>query len=185
MYLKNTYEQSHFTRLHPERGSSPPFGSDEYLLRTPPYLKQGYKRLEAFLFSPPYSNNTATAATALFPNYQWGKVDAEMKNRNRAKAPKSPILLVADERNKRYLLYSRFLMQRSTKADISKQRKSSSPFGMPKIFFESHHNSSEFTRGLRLFCLWGNMHLTGTRSLTLAPHSFQLLHIFPKQYSSD
>jgi hypothetical protein len=26
--------------------SSPPFGSSEYLLRTPPYLKQGYKELE-------------------------------------------------------------------------------------------------------------------------------------------
>jgi hypothetical protein len=42
-------------------------------------------------------------------------------------------------------------MQRSTKADTSKQRKSSSPFGMPKISFESHHNSSEATSGLRLF----------------------------------
>jgi hypothetical protein len=40
--------------------SSPPFGSSEYFLRTLPYLKQGYKRLEAFIFSPPYSNCTAT-----------------------------------------------------------------------------------------------------------------------------
>ena len=36
--------------------SSPPFDSAEYLLRTPPYLKQGYKLLEASLNSPLYSN---------------------------------------------------------------------------------------------------------------------------------
>jgi hypothetical protein len=33
--------------------------------------------------------------------YQWSKVDAEMQKRNRANAPKDPILLAADERNKR------------------------------------------------------------------------------------
>ena len=43
--------------------SSPPFGSSEYLLRTPPYLKQGYKGLEVFSSFPLYSN----AATALQP----------------------------------------------------------------------------------------------------------------------
>jgi hypothetical protein len=35
------------------------------------------------------------------------------------------------------------------------------PFGMPKILFESYHNSSEATSGLRLFYLWGNTSLTG------------------------
>jgi hypothetical protein len=33
------------------------------------------------------------------------------------------------------------------------QSRSYPPFGMPKISFESHHNSSEATKGLRLFCL--------------------------------
>ncbi len=42
--------------------SSPPFGSAEYVLRTPLCLKQGYKPLEEFAFSPLYSNRTATAA---------------------------------------------------------------------------------------------------------------------------
>src|SRR5205823_2176626 len=59
------------------------------------------------------------------------------------------------------------------------------PFGMPKISFESHHNSSEATRGLRLFCVWGNTSLTGTRSLTtLAHRSLHLLHTSSEQYSS-
>ena len=60
------------------------------------------------------------------------------------------------------------------------------PFGMPRIFFESHPNSSEATSGLGLFCLWGNTSLTatvtGTRSLTTrAPHA---LHLFPISHSS-
>jgi hypothetical protein len=52
-----------------QRMSSPPFGSSEYLLRTPPELKRGYKMLEAFLFYL----YTATAATAQEPNYQRSK----------------------------------------------------------------------------------------------------------------
>src|SRR5947209_17153992 len=39
---------------------SPPFGSSEYLLRTPPDLKQGYKLLEVFSSFSLYSNCTAT-----------------------------------------------------------------------------------------------------------------------------
>src|SRR6266480_5170659 len=39
---------------------SPPFGSSEYVLRTPLYLKQGYKGLEVFSTFPVYSNSTAT-----------------------------------------------------------------------------------------------------------------------------
>ena len=54
------------------------------------------------------------------------------------------------------------------------------PFGMPKISFESPQNSSEATRGLRRFCLWGNTPLTGkvtgTRSLTLEHLYFHPLH---------
>ncbi len=60
---------------------------------------------------------------------------------------------------------------------------SSPPFGMPKISFESHHNSSEATSCLRLFCLWGNTSLTGivtgTRSFTFEHLSFPLFHISP------
>jgi hypothetical protein len=40
----------------------PPFGSPEYLLRTPPYFKQGYKLLEVISSFPAYSNRAATAA---------------------------------------------------------------------------------------------------------------------------
>jgi hypothetical protein len=82
-------------------GFDAPLPHAEYLLRTPPYLKQHYKRLEEFLLLPLYSNRTATAVTALEPISQWSKGDAEMKNRNRAKAPKGSILLAVDERNKR------------------------------------------------------------------------------------
>jgi hypothetical protein len=78
-----------------------PLGHAEYFIRIPPWLKQGYKGLEALLFSPLYSNNTATAATALQPISQWSKGDSEMHNRNRAKAPKGSILLAADESNKK------------------------------------------------------------------------------------
>jgi hypothetical protein len=49
---------------------------------------------------------TATVATALQPMYQQSKGDAEMLNRNRAKAPNGSILLVGDERNERQLLFS-------------------------------------------------------------------------------
>ena len=73
-----------------------------------------------------------------------------------------------------------------TRANTSEQRMSSPPFGMPKISFESQHNSSEATSGLRLLCMWGNTSLTGkvtgTRSLTTrAPHAF---HPFPFPQSS-
>jgi hypothetical protein len=47
----------------------------------------------------------------------------------------------------------------------TEQRKSSSPFSMPEISFEFYYNSSKATRGLRLFCVWGNTSLTGTESL--------------------
>src|SRR5579859_2335657 len=54
------------------------------------------------------------------------------------------------------------------------------PFGTQKNF---RGVSSKARSGLRLFCLRGNMQLTGkltgTRSLTLAHHSFQLLHTSP------
>jgi hypothetical protein len=43
-----------------QRMSSPPFGSAEYVLRTPLCLKQGYKRLEIFSPFSLYSNCTAT-----------------------------------------------------------------------------------------------------------------------------
>jgi len=78
-----------------------PLRHAEYLLRTPPWLKQGYKGLEASLFSHLYSNGTATVATAPEPISQGCKGDSEMQNRNRAKAPKGSILLAADESNKK------------------------------------------------------------------------------------
>jgi hypothetical protein len=40
----------------PEILPSPPFGSAEYVLRTPLYLKQGHKLFEAFSYYPLYSN---------------------------------------------------------------------------------------------------------------------------------
>jgi hypothetical protein len=128
--------------------------------------------MPSIYFEPHHSSSKATSslrcfilhlctATALEPISQWSKGDSEMHNRNRTKAPKGSIQFAEDERNKRYLLFPRFLMQRSTKANTSTQRKSSSPFFVPNISFESHHNSSEATRGLRRFCLWGNTSLTG------------------------
>jgi hypothetical protein len=54
------------------------------------------------------------------------------------------------------------------------------PFGMPKISFESHRNSSEAKSGLRLYCLWGNTSVkgkvTGTRSNLLEQCYFQPFH---------
>jgi hypothetical protein len=48
---------------------NPPFGSAEYVLRTPPELKQGYKLLEAFSSFPLYSN-AATALESIFRRCQ-------------------------------------------------------------------------------------------------------------------
>jgi hypothetical protein len=64
--------------------ASPPFGSAEYLLRTPPDLKQGYKQLEAFSLFPVYSN----AATALQPIDQRKKGPVAMQHRKPGESSK-------------------------------------------------------------------------------------------------
>ena len=51
-------------------------------------------------------------ATVQQPNYQRSKGDAAMQNRNRAKSPKGSMFLAADERSKRQLLFSRFLVRK-------------------------------------------------------------------------
>jgi hypothetical protein len=68
--------------------SSPPFGSSEFLLRTLPELKQGYKRLEMLSLCPVYSNPYSNASAALQPIDQWNKAPVAMQNRNLAAAPK-------------------------------------------------------------------------------------------------
>jgi len=113
--------------------SSPPFGMPSISFEPHHTSSKATSSLRCFILHLCTATRTATVATAFQPLSQRSKVDAEIQNRNRANAPKGSMLLVAGERNKRELLFSRIPMQRSTKADTSKQRKSSSPFFVPNI----------------------------------------------------
>jgi len=95
------------TDSHGQSMPNPPFGMPSIFFE--PHHTSS-KATSGLRFFSPYLY-TATAATALQPNYQRSKGDAEMQNRNRAKAPKGPILLVAEVRNKSQLLFFRFLVR--------------------------------------------------------------------------
>jgi hypothetical protein len=87
-----------------QRKSSPPFGMPSIFFE--PYHNSskdtgGLRRFHFHLYT----------ATVQEPNYLRSKVDAEMHNRNRAKSLKGSMLLAADERSKRQLLFSRFLVR--------------------------------------------------------------------------
>ena len=72
-----------------------------------------------------------------------------------------------------------------TATNSHRQSMPNPPFGMPKIPFESRHNSSEARRGLRLISLWGNPSLTGkvtgTR-LSFFPFRFRPAGLITLQY---
>jgi hypothetical protein len=94
-----------------------------------------------------------------------------MQNHNHAKTPKDSILLVEDERNKRYLFFSRFLVQRSTKANTSKQRKSGSPLAGRR--FHSNPPSLKLAyKGLEAFLLVGK-HAFDRNQIAIIPISLQ------------
>ena len=71
---------------------SPPFGSAEYLLRTPPELKIGYKRLEVFSSYPVYSN----AATVLHLIDRRKKGPVATQNRNPSEISKGLTLMFCE-----------------------------------------------------------------------------------------
>ena len=136
---------------HGQSMPCPPFGSFEYLLRTPLYLKQGYKLLEMFSLCPLYSIRTATRqphCTPLICERRYLLPHRTATERTRLVG--SPFSRACSCEEERLIAHQPL-------------RKLGSLLGRPNNFFVTHQNSSKARSGL-VFCL--KTHVTGTVALT-------------------
>ena len=141
------------TNSHGQSMPNPPFGSSEFLLRTPPELKQGYQRLEVFSSCPVYSNPYSNAATALQPIDQRNKAPVAMQNRNRVKA--SCGLSPTYGAWKKHKITPHLPITCVKRIDGTHQplQKSGSLFGIPNNLLDPPDCSSTATSSLSLFVL--------------------------------
>jgi hypothetical protein len=128
--------------------SSPPFGSSEYLLRTPPELKQGYKQLEVFSLYPLYSNRTATLQQHCNPLISGTRYLLPCRTATERKLKGAHSYMWRMEATQDHLFLS---IARVKRIDGKHQplRKSGSLLSIPNIVFEPYHYSCDATSVLR------------------------------------